>query len=81
MKRALVQGAQWGQTASQVRSVRSMRPSGGHVRCPCRQGESEVPMLFRNKLVNPWAYGKTPKKNRDGHDALDFDSGGGADAI
>ena len=38
-------------------------------------------MLFRNKLVNPWAYGETSKKNRYAHDALDASGGGGTDAI
>ena len=33
--------------------------------------------LFGNTHVNPWASGKTPKQNRDGHDALDHWSGGG----
>ena len=75
------EGAQWGQAASPVRRVRSMRPSGGQVHFQSRHGDPEVPMLFRNKLVNPWEYGKTPKKNRYAHDALDFSSGGGADAI
>ena len=65
------EGAQWGQAGSLVRGVRSMRPSGGHMWVK----------LFRNKRVNSWAYGKTTKQNRYGHDALDLFSGDGVKAI